>query len=110
MEDSTTFVERFVENEARFPSFTLCPNDNSYDKKTIESFEDVAEAIENVKTNFKRSFYEYQPYEGITKNQTLNNDWYFAPKTEDFYPYKTVICLIIAPSNKHNPNRSNVVS
>ena len=110
MEENTTFEEEFGNEKPTFPSFTLCPNDNSNSKKSIESFEDVAEAIENVKTNIERSSYEYQPYEGITYNQTLNNDWYFAPKTEDFSPYETVICLIIAPSNKHNPNRSNVVS
>ena len=115
MEDSTTFVERFVENEARFPSFTLCPNDNSYDKKTIESFEDVAEEIENVKTNFIRKYYEFLPYEEAkivneTYNQTLNNNWYFVPKTRDFSPYETVICLIITLSNKHNPDKINAVS
>ena len=38
MEESTTFDERFVENKARFPSFTLCPNDNDDNKKSIESF------------------------------------------------------------------------
>jgi hypothetical protein len=58
-----TFDERFVDNEARFPSFTLCPHDNLYDKKSIESFEEVAEQIENVKTNFVRKCYEYLPYE-----------------------------------------------
>ena len=115
MEESTTFVERFVENEARFPSFTLCPNDDSFYKKSIESFEDVAEEIENVKTNFIRKYYEFLPYEEAkivneTYNQTLNNNWYFVPKTEDFFPYRTVICLITSLSNKHNPDKINTVS
>ena len=113
MEGSTTFVERFVENETRFPSFTLCPNDDSYDKITIESFEDVAEQIKNVKTNYIRKYYEYLPYEAYqieTYDQTVDNNWYFVPKTSSFSPYKTVICLMTALSNKHNPDKINAVS
>ena len=112
MEESTTFDERFIDNEARFPSFTLCPNDNDDDKISIESFEDVAEQIENVKSNFERKYYEYLPYEEAkivdeTYNQTLNNNWYFAPKTSDSPPYETVICLIMSPymGHKYNPDR-----
>ena len=114
MEESTTFGERFVENKARFPSFTLCPNDNPYDKKTIESFEDVAEEIKNVKTNYIRKYYEYLPYDEAylieTYDQTVDSNWYFVPKTSDFPPFKTVICLMTALSNKHNPDKINTVS
>ena len=114
MEESTTFGERFVENKARFPSFTLCPNDNPYDKKTIESFEDVAEEIRNVKTNYIRKYYEYLPYDEAylieTYDQTVDSNWYFVPKTSDFPPYKTVICLLTALSSKHNPDKINAVS
>ena len=35
-EETTTFDEAFVDNEARFPSFTLCPQENSYGNKSIE--------------------------------------------------------------------------
>ena len=55
MEESTTFDEAFVDNEARFPSFTLCPHD-SYSNKSIESFEDVAGEINNAKINFKINY------------------------------------------------------
>jgi hypothetical protein len=53
MEESTTFDETFVGNEAKFPSFTLCPFDNSNRNKSIDSFEDVAEEIKNAKMNLK---------------------------------------------------------
>ena len=109
MEESTTFEEAFGGNEASFPSFTLCPNEKAYRNKSIESFEDVAEEIENVKMNFKMQYYEYRAYEDPkivdeTYNQTLNNDWYFAPKTSAFYPFQTVICLIMSPFRDHKPN------
>ena len=117
MEESSTFEEAFGENEARLPSFTLCPDENAYKNKSIESFEDVAEEIENVKMNIKIKYYEHQSYEDTkfeeeTFNQTLNNDWYFAPATTAYPPYDTIICLIIAPyrEHKYNPDRSYTVS
>lgn len=117
MEESTTFDEAFVDNEARFPSFTLCPQDNSYGNKSIESFEEVTEEIENAKTKFKIGYYDFKSYENDTYeeetyNQTLNNDWYFAPRISEYSPYETVICLIMAPyrEQKHNPERSITVS
>jgi hypothetical protein len=117
MEESSTFDETFVDNKARFPSFTLCPNDNSYNKKSIESFEDVEEEIENVKTKFKIKYYERKAYEEMKTveeayNQTLNNDWLFAPKVSEDPPYETVICLILAPyrERKHNPDWKITVS
>ena len=117
MEESTTFDEAFIENEARFPSFTLCPHGNSYSNKSIESFEDVAEEIENVKMNIKIIYYEYQSYEEAkieeeTYNQTLKNDWYFAPATTPFPPYDTIICLIMAQygGHKYHPDRTYTVS
>ena len=117
MEESTTFEEAFVSNEAIFPSFTLCPFDNSYSNKSIESFEDVAEEIENVKMNIKIKYDEHQSYEDRkieeeTFNQTLKNDWYFAPATTPFPPYNTIICLIMAPyrEHKYHPVRTYSVS
>ena len=110
MEESTTFDEAFIDNEARFPSFTLCPLMLPFDKKnsnkSIESFEDVAEEIENVKTNYKITYYEQLPYEepkivDEAYNQSLNNDWYFAPRISDHPPFDTVICLIMVPYRKH---------
>ena len=117
MEESTTFDEAFIGNEARFTSFTLCPIDNYYGSKLIESFEDIAEEIENAKMNFKIKYYEIKPYEEAkivdeTYNQTLNNNWYFAPKTSEDPPYETVICLIMSPyrGHKYNPDRKIAVS
>ena len=102
MEESTTFDEAFVDNEAKFPSFTLCPYDNSNRNKSIESFEDVAEEIKNAKMNLKIRYYQRKPYEETrivdeTYNQTSNNNWYFAPRISNRSPYETVICLIMAP-------------
>ena len=112
MEESTTFEEAFGENEARLPSFTLCPDKNAYKNKSIESFEDVAEEIENVKMNIKINYFEDEKFEEETFNQTLNNDWYFAPTTTADPPYDTTICLIMAPYREHyyNPDRSYTVS
>ena len=117
MEESTTFDEAFIENEVRFPSFTLCPVGKSYSNKSIESFEDVAEEINNAKLNFKLNYLKSKPHEElkrekITYNQSLNNDWYFAPTTSNYPPYETVICLIMAPfkAHKHNPDWNYNVS
>ena len=106
MEEGTTFDEAFVVNRTRFPSFTLCPNDNSYNNKSIESFQDVAEEIENAKTKYKIKYSEFEPYEQPkvleeTYNQTLNNNWYFAPKVHPFPPFGTVVCLIVTPWRDH---------
>ena len=106
IEESTTFDEAFVVNETRFPSFTLCPIDGSFGNKSIESFLDVAEEIENAKTKYKMQYTEYKPYEelkvvDVTYNQTLNIDWYFAPKVHPFAPFGIVICLIVTPLRHH---------
>ena len=117
MEESTTFDETFVGNEAKFPSFTLCPFDNSNRIKSIESFEDVAEEIKNAKMNLKIRYYQRKPYEETrivdeTYNQTSNNNWYFAPRISEQSPYETVICLIMSPFRDHelNPDWVNNVS
>ena len=117
MEESTTFDEAFVGNEAKFPSYTLCPVDNVHSNNSIESFEDVTEEIENVKRNFKINYAEFKQYEETkrineTYNQSLNNDWYFAPKTSPFPPHETVVCLIMAPyrAHKNNPDWYYTVS
>ena len=117
MEESTTFDEAFVGNEAKFPSYTLCPVDNFHSNNSIESFEDVTEEIENVKRNFKINYAEFKQYEETkrineTYNQSLNNDWYFAPKTSPFPPHETVVCLIMAPyrAHKNNPDWYYTVS
>ena len=117
VEESTTFDEAFIENEVRFPSFTLCPIGSSYSNKSIESFEDVAKEIENTKKNIKIKYYEYEPYEDFkieeeTYNQTLKKDWYFAPTTSEYPPYETIICLIMAPyrDREYHPDRSYMVS
>ena len=112
IDEHTTFEEAIVDNDARLPSLTLCPNNDSVENKSIESFEDVAEEIENVKMNFNITYVEMQPYEEPkygheAYNQTLNNDWYFVPNTIANPPYETVICLIMSPfrNHKHNPDK-----
>ena len=117
MEESTTFDDAFVDNIAKFPSFTLCPFDNFNGNKSIESFEDVAEEIKNVKTSFKIRYLEYRPYEETRianepYNQTLSNNWYFAPRISEHFPYETIICLIMAPFRDHklSPDQNYDVS
>ena len=99
MEERTTFEETIVENGARFPSFTLCPDSNEYSNKTIESFEDVINEIKSTKRRYKIKYHESNPNEGTkivneTFNHTLNNNWYFAPTIS---ANETLICLIISP-------------
>ena len=67
--------------------------------------------------NFKIDYVEFKPYEDAkivkeTYNQTLNNDWFFAPKISEFHPFETIICLIMAPyrEHKYNPDRTYSVS
>ena len=99
MEERTTFEETIVENGARLPSITLCPDSNEYSDKSIESFEDIEEDITNSKKQFKITYYHYKPNGEIKSlndifNQTLNNDWYFAPTIR---VNKTLTCLIMSP-------------
>jgi hypothetical protein len=114
MEESTMFDEAFIDDDAKFPSFTLCPHEMA-SKKSIESFEDVAEEIENVKMNFNITYVEMQPYEEPkygheAYNQTLNNDWYFVPNTIANPPYETVICLIMSPFRNHKHNLDKLIN
>ena len=117
MEESTTFDEEFIDNGAIFPSFTLCPIDNFYSNKSIESFEDVSEEIETAKTRFKIKYSEYKSFQEPkyleeTYNDTPNSDWYFAPRISEYSPYDTVICLVVSPyrKHKHNPDWKIIVS
>ena len=86
MEERTAFDEAFIGNEARFPSFTLCPMDYYYGSKSIKSFEDVhSRRNRKCQNEFKVKYHEFKPYEEAkivdkTYNQILNNNWYFAPK------------------------------
>ena len=111
MEEHTTFEETIVENGARLPSFTLCPNSNEYSNKSIESFEDVVEEIENSKKRYKIKYDEWNPTErnivNETFNQTLNKNWYFAPTISD--KNETLICLITSPfGDKKIPSDWNI--
>ena len=106
MEESTTFDERFVENKERFPSFTLCPNDNDDNKKSIESFEDIEKGIELVRQKYRIEYLEYKPFEQDKKYEAFYNDTsygtlYFAPQIKMKPPFEAVVCLIWTPSRKH---------
>ena len=62
-EETTTFDEKIVKNEAILPSFTLCPNQPDDPDQLIKSFEDVTKAIKNVKSIFTIVYTESKPYE-----------------------------------------------
>ena len=53
LKESTTFEEKIVNDQARLPSFTLCPTqpDLPIGDKSIESFEDIDRAIEHVRSS-----------------------------------------------------------
>ena len=109
LKEQTAFEEKFAYNKARLPSFTLCPTQPYYDpitNKSIESFEDIKKAIENVRVDYTIKYKEYKPYEKITTvedkfNGTSYGDWYFVPKMNTFPPFEISICLIWTPFKEY---------
>ena len=105
LKEPTAFEEKIVNNQARLPSFTLCPAqpDGTISNKSIESFEDIEKAIVNIKDKYTIEYAEQKPYEQ-TKiaekkyTDTLYGVWNFAPKISLFPPFEAVICLIWTPS------------
>ena len=65
MNEHTTFDETIVENEARLPSFTLCPTEpeDPISNGSIENFEDIQKAIEKTIVNYNIKYTEHKPYE-----------------------------------------------
>ena len=109
LKEPTTFEEKVAYNKTRLPSFTLCPTQAYYDpitNKSIESFEDIKKAIENIRVNYTIEYAEYKPYEQYTTvednyNDTSYGNWYFVPKISMFPPYGASICLIWTPSKEY---------
>ena len=108
MNEHTTFEEKMIENEAQIPSFTLCPShpDGPIKNKSIESFEDVEKAIENVNYRYTVLYSESKQYEKLKRvvnkyNDTPSGNWKFAPKISSYYPFEAVICLIWTPPREH---------
>ena len=109
LKEQTAFEEKVVNNKTRLPSFTLCPNDPYKDpitNKSIESFEDIKKAIENVRVNYTIEYDEYKPYEQNIyvedrHNNTSYGYWYFVPKISSFFPFEASICLIWTPSKEY---------
>lgn len=100
----TAFEEKVVHNQARLPSFTLCPMqpDNPTRNKPIESFEDIEKTIENVRYKYTIRYEEYKPYEEINIiEKKYNGAWYFVPKISMMSPFETVICMIWKPSREY---------
>ena len=105
LKEPTAFEEKIVSNQARLPSFTLCPAqpDGTISNKSIESFEDIEKAIENVKNKYTIEYVEQKPYEQTKMvekkyTDTLYGVWNFAPKISLTPPFEAVICLIWKPS------------
>ena len=109
LKEQTAFEEKVAYNKTRLPSFTLCPTQPYYDpitNKSIESFEDIKKAIENVRVDYTIEYNEFKPYEKITTvedkfNGTSYGDWYFVPKMNVFPPFGIAICLIWTPSKEY---------
>ena len=105
LKEPTAFEEKIVNNQARLPTFTLCPAqpDGTISNKSIESFEDIEKAIENVKDKYTIEYVEQKPYEQTKMVEkkyadTLYGVWKFAPKISSTPPFEAVICLIWTPS------------
>ena len=104
LQEPTYFKEKVVYNQARLPSFTLCPDEHDRNE-SIESFEDIERAIENVKYQYKIEYEQFIPYEQTIRIENMYNDtsygtWYFAPKINMDPPFETDICLIWTPSRE----------
>ena len=103
LQEPTYFEEKIVYNQARLPSFTLCPSDKN---ESIESFEDIERAIENVRHMYTIEYEQFIPFEQTKRIENKYNDtsygtWYFAPKIDIDPPFETDICLIWTPSKDY---------
>ena len=117
LKEPTTFEEKIVNNQAKLPSFTLCPTqpDPPIGDKSIESFDDINKAIEHVRCKYTLQYCEYKAHEQDKcveneYNDTSYGSWYFAPQISVRFPFETVICLIWTPSKKIKTDWTNVVS
>ena len=104
----TAFEEKVIYNQARLPSFTLCPRevDDTTRNKLIESFEDIDKVIKNVRYKYTIRYEEYKAYEEIKTVEINYTDtsygvWYFVPKISMMSPFEAVICLIWTPSREY---------
>ena len=105
LKEPTYFEEKVVLDQARLPSFTLCPSDKN---ESIESFEDIERAIENVRYMYTIEYEQFIPFEQTKRIENKYNDtsygtWYFAPKINIDPPFETDICLIWTPSTERRP-------
>ena len=55
--EPTTFEETIVENEAYYPSLTICPNEFNQTNDTFETFEDVMNEIDKLKQEYEGNIY-----------------------------------------------------
>ena len=62
MDEPTTFEESLLENNAELPSLTICPDYPTPTNITIESFEDILQAIGFEKKNFKTRILRTSPF------------------------------------------------
>ena len=114
--EQTAFEETTVENNKKLPGFTVCPVSNPADNKSMESFEDVATAIKNVKSKFTIQYSDYdrnleRPIPLVENdNNTLDSVWKFVPKISIRNPSEDAICLIWTPSKERIPEKRIFVS
>ena len=107
-DEPTAFEESVVLRKAKLPSFTLCPSQPG-SSKPIQDFEDVTKAIEIAKNKYTievlaSKAYEFSKVLNESSSNTLQNIWYFAPKTSIDLPFETVICLIWTPFKENIPD------
>ena len=105
LSEPTTFEEKIVYNQARLPSFTLCPTYGQISDSSIGSFEDIEKAIENVRNLYTIEYKEFKAYEEFQMVKNKSNDTfgvsYFVPKIDSWSPFETVICFIWTPSRNY---------
>ena len=111
MNEQTAFEETTVKNNKQIPGFTVCPVSNPHDNKSMESFEDVATAIKNVKSKFTIQYSDYdrnleRPIPLVENdNNTLDSVWKFVPKISIRNPSEDAICLIWTPPKERIPQK-----
>ena len=73
LQEPTYFEEKVVYDQTRLPSFTLCPSGTDRNE-SIESFEDIERAIENIRYKYTIEYEQFVPYEQTKKVENKYND------------------------------------
>ena len=105
--EPTAFEEAEVENQAIFPSFTICPRAN-YVMDNFTNFQDVMDALEDFKSNGFTALFKTAG-KGVEKltydlknasvlamkfNESLDHVWNYAAIVQSYEPPRCIILCV----------------